>query len=47
MPVDTVDQVNLWCSACHRCWAPEYGYLIEVNSHACPGCGDRTRCRPV
>jgi len=25
----------------------EYRYLIEVNRYACPGCDDRTRCRPI
>ena len=46
-PVATAGQTNLLCATCHRCWTPEFGYLIEVNRYACPGCDDRTRCRPV
>lgn len=36
---------NQFCTVCHRCWRPEFGYLVEVNSHACPGCDDPTLCR--
>ena len=45
-PVVTVDGTKQFCAGCHRCWFPEYGYLIEVNRLACSGCDDRTRCRP-
>ena len=37
---------NLFCTTCHRCWRPDFGYLVEVNSNTCPGCDDRSRCRP-
>jgi hypothetical protein len=46
-PVQTLNGVHLFCGVCHRCWTPEFRYLIEVNRYACPGCDDRTRCRPV
>lgn len=46
-PVATACQTNLLCTTCHRCWTREFGYLIEVNRYTCPGCDDRTRCRPV
>jgi len=45
-PVETVNGTNLFCAACRRCWSQEFHYLIEVNRYACPGCDDRTRCRP-
>jgi hypothetical protein len=37
-------QAKLLCTACHRCWSPEHGYLIEVNRYACAGCDDRGLC---
>ena len=46
-PVAAGAQTKLFCTACHRCWSKEFGYLIEVNRYACSGCDDRTRCRPV
>ena len=45
--VETADQANLLCRTCHRCWHQEHGYLIEVNRYACPGCADRTLCKPI
>jgi molybdenum cofactor biosynthesis enzyme MoaA len=48
-PLRTVTTIsggeNLFCTNCHRCWRPEFGYLLEVNTYACPGCDDRSRCR--
>ena len=41
----TAGTTNLLCAACRRCWAQEYGYLIEVNPLACPGCASRNVCR--
>lgn len=38
---------NRLCTTCRRCWRSEFGYLVEVNSYACPGCDDRSRCRPA
>ena len=35
---------NLLCPTCHRCWTREFGYLIEVNRYACPGCEERAHC---
>ena len=46
-PVVAAGQTNVLCTACRRCWTPEFGYLIEVNRYACAGCDDRTRCRPT
>jgi hypothetical protein len=46
-PVATPGQTKQFCTVCHRCWTQEFGYLIEVNRYACPGCDDRTRCRPI
>lgn len=43
-PVATVNGTNLFCTACHRCWHREYGYLVQVNRYACSGCDDRARC---
>jgi len=43
--VETAGGTNLLCTGCHRCWHLETGYFVEVNPHACPGCGDRTLCR--
>ena len=46
-PVQTTDGTNLVCTTCHRCWYQEQSYLIEMNRYTCPGCDDRTRCRPI
>lgn len=45
-PVSTANGPHLVCTTCHRCWSPEFGYLIEMNRYACPGCDDRLLCRP-
>jgi hypothetical protein len=43
-PVEATHGTNLLCTACHRCWESEFGYLVEVNRHACPGCSDQHLC---
>jgi len=46
-PARAASRTNLFCTTCHRCWFVEQNYLVEVNRYACPGCDDRTRCRPI
>ena len=43
--VQSAGGMNLFCTACHRCWRLETGYLIEVNPYACSGCAARNLCR--
>jgi len=43
--VEPAGGTNLLCTACHRCWRPEMGYLVEVNPYACSGCPARNICR--
>ena len=45
--VESPDLSNLICTACHRCWEREFGYLIEVNRYACSGCADRKLCTAI
>ena len=42
-----VDEVNLRCDVCRRCWHAELGYLSRVDPLACESCEYLERCVAV